>query len=178
LYLMAKEAVPWKKGEIGYPPDYEEINFLNEVIVPNDTWATFMAFTEAWDNQPRRLKKVLEKYLPICEEFGIEEPPETYSKMDEILEEPHDNLGELKDKLSEIQKTISQIDSDETSKLKKALKDFVMLQTPLQDSIAGKLNYLDREIGRCLVHLEQQRGVLILALIFISIILAKLLFFS
>lgn len=72
LYRLAKRAVPWKK-EKGYGPS-GKLAFLSELIVENDTWATFMAFSKAWADDRSRLKelelKELEKYLPRPSEIG------------------------------------------------------------------------------------------------------------
>jgi hypothetical protein len=67
LYRLAKRAVPWEK-EKGYGP-YGKLAFLSELIVENDTWATFMAFSKAWADDGSRLKE-LEKYLPRLSEIG------------------------------------------------------------------------------------------------------------
>jgi len=37
LYRLAKAAVPWRKGEKGYPPS-GELEFLSQVTVEGDTW--------------------------------------------------------------------------------------------------------------------------------------------
>lgn len=65
LYRLARQAVPWKTSEKGYPPS-GELEFLAESIVEGDTWATFMAFSAAWQNQRR---SELEKYLPRIDEI-------------------------------------------------------------------------------------------------------------
>ncbi len=76
LYRLARTAVPWKKVKTGYPPD-GELAFLADKVVDGDTWATFMAFSEAWEKEGRK-PKPLEQWLP-----RIDELPE-----DDVVEEP------------------------------------------------------------------------------------------
>ena len=45
----------WKKrkdDEISNEPVIKELEFLVELIVEGDTWATFMAFTDDWASSP------------------------------------------------------------------------------------------------------------------------------
>ena len=66
LYRLARCAVPWDSKKEGYAPS-GELEFLSEKIVSGSTWATFVAFLEAWPKTPSRAK-VLDEHLPrICE---------------------------------------------------------------------------------------------------------------
>jgi hypothetical protein len=71
LYRLAVQAVPWKKGEKGYPPS-GELAFLGEAIVDGDTWGTFMAFAAKWDEAYYHTRR-LEKHLPKIWEAGEED---------------------------------------------------------------------------------------------------------
>jgi hypothetical protein len=71
LYRLAKQAVPWKKDDKGYPPS-DELKFLAESVAKNDTWGTFMAFSTAWSKNPRLYKR-LEKFLPYVEDKDEDE---------------------------------------------------------------------------------------------------------
>ena len=79
LYRLARRAVPWKEGDRVYPswaegktyPPSGELGFLAEHIVPEDTWATFMAFSKEWRQNGRR--KHLESLLPAIGELDEED---------------------------------------------------------------------------------------------------------
>lgn len=69
LYEMAKITIPWQDGEKGYLPSNqssgnEELNFLDEIVVKGDTWATFIAFTDSWKKLGYREQEKIKKYLP------------------------------------------------------------------------------------------------------------------
>jgi hypothetical protein len=72
LYRLAREAVPWKNDEIGYPPT-DELALLEEAIVKGDPWATFVAFTKKWTEIGYAANRNLEKHLPQIWEAGEEE---------------------------------------------------------------------------------------------------------
>ncbi len=65
LYRLAQNAVPWKKFEKGYPPS-GKLKFLAKSVVEGDTWATFMAYSAAWEKQRAT---ELEIYLPSIYEI-------------------------------------------------------------------------------------------------------------
>ena len=71
LYRLAVQAVPWKRGEKGYPPT-DELAFLAEAIVEGGTWATFAAFCKKWDEARYRTNR-LERSLPKIWEAGEED---------------------------------------------------------------------------------------------------------
>jgi hypothetical protein len=76
LYQLAVTAVPWKGNEKYNPRS--DLNFLNDAIVKNDTWATYMAFSNKWKEQNNAKK--LEKLLP--EIYGFDDD-ETDSNSDD-----------------------------------------------------------------------------------------------
>jgi hypothetical protein len=80
LYMLANVAVPWNSTYVGSRPS-GKLAFLADKVVDGDTWATFMAFVEAWGDGWRG--KQLERYLPRIEELD---------EMDSGWEEP-DNEG-------------------------------------------------------------------------------------
>jgi hypothetical protein len=61
LYRLATLAVPWERSREGIQPQ-DDLTFLAEAIVPGNTWATFMAMSEAWKRH-RGDKKNLERRL-------------------------------------------------------------------------------------------------------------------
>jgi len=86
LYRLDRQAVPWKTSEKGYPPS-GELEFLAKSIVEGDTWATFMAFSAAWEKQ--RCSE-LEKYLPRI--YEIDEDTTDETKVDERQKPDHSKL--------------------------------------------------------------------------------------
>ncbi|MBW8001326.1 MAG: hypothetical protein FVQ80_04820 [Planctomycetes bacterium] len=72
LYRLANQVMPWKGKRYELT---EKLEFLKEYVVEGDTWKTFMAFSNAWQNQRVFSKNNLEKYLPIMDE--IEEESES-----------------------------------------------------------------------------------------------------
>lgn len=70
LYRLAKQAVPWKANEKGYPPR-DELEFLASLSVDGDTWTTFQNLSNEWAK--RRNAERLEKFLPRIYEVGEED---------------------------------------------------------------------------------------------------------
>lgn len=65
LYRLAKQAVPWETGEKGYTPR-DKLEFLANLCVDGDTWATFRNFSNEWAKRWDAEK--LEKFLPRIHE--------------------------------------------------------------------------------------------------------------
>ncbi|MFO1154308.1 MAG: hypothetical protein U1E42_11705 [Rhodospirillales bacterium] len=107
LYRLAVQAVPWDKKKEGYPPS-GELASLQAAVVEGDTWATFMAFSEKWHPQWKRL----EKHLPKIPEAGenevnpieAEDIDDTKRLADRVANKLSDLLaaarGELEDKIA------------------------------------------------------------------------------
>lgn len=74
LYRLAKEAIPWKANEKGYPPR-DELEFLANLSVDGDTWRTFKNFSKEWAKRPdaERLEKFLPRIYKVEKEIYIEE---------------------------------------------------------------------------------------------------------
>ena len=96
LYRLAMQAVPWKKGEKGYPPS-GELAFLEETIVEGDTWATFAAFSRKWGQAYHRTKG-LEKYLPKILEAGEEDD---FSLDEDVIDDTEPIADRIANKESE-----------------------------------------------------------------------------
>lgn len=111
LYRLAKNAVPWKKGEKGYPPS-GELEFLSKLVVGGDTWGTFMVFSEVWAKNSWRTKR-LEKHLPRIDEAGEDELAYNIQAGDEDAEESTDLMDRIKEKLTE---TVSRLADDAEGK--------------------------------------------------------------
>jgi hypothetical protein len=80
LYLLATNAVPWKKYDKGCSPS-GELEPLAEYIIEGDTWGTFMAFSTAWSKHPR-LHKRLEKYLPSIDDVDEDKDEESETEIE------------------------------------------------------------------------------------------------
>ncbi|MDH3503400.1 MAG: hypothetical protein OEZ41_05940 [Nitrospirota bacterium] len=66
LYKLAKDAVPWVKDQDGYFPK-NQLEFLAPLIVPGDTWQTFMNFSEGWKKcNTEKVHKLL-PFIPAIE---------------------------------------------------------------------------------------------------------------
>lgn len=140
LYRLAKSAVPWDTKEKGYAPS-GELEFLSEKIVPGDTWATFMAFSEAWAEGkikeaygvPSRTKG-LDKHLPLIYEFDEDdwEPEEP-----DITE----SIKRIDEKLTEIQQIINLTDNQGNAEMLEGLEQIrehdTELNTHTQQEVAG-----------------------------------------
>lgn len=63
LYMLATYAVPWREKSEKMALQ-EELAFLQEVIIEDDTWATFIAFSKIWSEKPRYETSKLVKHLP------------------------------------------------------------------------------------------------------------------
>lgn len=62
LYRLAHRAMPWDpKKEGSAPPD--TLGFLADEIIAGDTWATFMAFSEAWRRKNEELQREQDPHL-------------------------------------------------------------------------------------------------------------------
>ncbi|MFQ5717289.1 MAG: hypothetical protein ACE5GQ_09335, partial [Nitrospinales bacterium] len=90
LYRLAKNSVPWEFGASAQPPS-GELEFLKDNTVQGNTWATFIAFLEAWTHNRWQTEK-LERSLPPIEEIGegvaaAENGVESLSAVTERIEE-------------------------------------------------------------------------------------------
>ena len=104
LYRLAKQAVPWKKDEKGYPPS-GELGFLSKSVVEGDTWGTFMSFSRAWPEDSWRTKK-LEKHLPCIDEAGEDELGyDLQEEAEDKQVEPTDSLRQLTKDVTRLQAT-------------------------------------------------------------------------
>jgi hypothetical protein len=120
LYRLARCAVPWDSKKEGYAPS-GELEFLSEKIVSGDTWATFVAFSEAWPKIPSRAK-VLDKHLPRIYEIdeGHWEPEETDIDADPAIDT--ELVKSIDEKLTEIQQIINLTDNQENDALLEKLE--------------------------------------------------------
>ncbi|MGF1613949.1 MAG: hypothetical protein ACFCVA_08565 [Gammaproteobacteria bacterium] len=96
LYRLAKQAAPWSQRVTGHPPS-GALAFLGDQVKPGATWATFMAFCEAWEGSAEAAD--LEKYLPRLPEIGeiavtIDDQPSDTAKLADAIRELESRLNE------------------------------------------------------------------------------------
>ncbi len=148
LYRLARRAVPWKTEETAYPPS-TELEFLSKLIVENDTWATFMAFSQTWERSPRN--KMLEKHLPRIDEAG-----ESYEE-----DEVEDSLNE---KLSAILAKFKDSDDTGQTKLMEAFGDFARYTSQAIEQSLETMNRLKSEMDTLLQAQLRQKLLMLLAI--------------
>ena len=75
----------------------EELKFLDEIVVKGDTWATFMAFTDAWKKLDYRDQNKFKQYLPrvLDEENEIHDEDEIEENYEEICTTQRQNIIDL-----------------------------------------------------------------------------------
>ena len=59
----------WSKGDSPFLPSHQwsgndKFKAFDEIVVKGDTWATFMAFSNAWEKLNYKEQNELKKYLP------------------------------------------------------------------------------------------------------------------
>ena len=101
LYRLAQRAMPWdSKKEGSAPPD--ALGFLADEIVAGDTWATFMAFSRAWDEKIEELERDKDQ-LPVKNDL-IRSLPRIYEIEDD--EAGVDVMAEIDGKLRDMRGAI------------------------------------------------------------------------
>ena len=91
LYRLARQTVPWKPTEEECSPG-GQLEFLANLSVDGDTWATFKNFSNEWAN--RRNTERLEKYLPRIYEVEGEDIEEAFS---DDIDSAHPRMALLRD---------------------------------------------------------------------------------
>jgi len=107
LYEMAKvSTVPWDKGKSVFLPSHQgrgndELKAFDEIVVKENTWTTFMAFSDAWEKLNYKEQDKLEKYLPRV----LDRSDET----DEAFEEKPSVKANLRELYFDLQKDLNNI---------------------------------------------------------------------
>ena len=96
LYRLAKQAVPWKAAEEGYSPG-DKLEFLANLSVDGDTWATFKNFSNEWAK--RRNTERLEKSLPRIYEVGEEDIEEAF---DNDIDNDEDSMARVEKRVVDV----------------------------------------------------------------------------
>lgn len=153
LYRLAEQSVPWKTVEAAYQPR-AELEFLSKLIVKNDTWATFMAFSKAWEH--RHGNKAIEKYLPRINEAGEDNDEEDNNELG--IREAKESLDE---KLSTILSKLKDKSNEGESKLAEAFSDLASYTTKAIEKSLEAMNDFKSEIVALRRMQSSQRSVLI-----------------
>jgi hypothetical protein len=153
LYRLAKQSIPWKKGETGYPPS-TELEFLSKLIVEGDTWATFMEFSKAWADSSLRTKK-LEKHLPRIDEAG-----EDYWQDNHEAEGFVEVNKGLDEKLSAIISRLKSGNEAEWPKLIEVFSELASYTTQTIESVLEAVKSLKSEITTLRLAQSRQRVLL------------------
>jgi hypothetical protein len=177
LYRLAREAVPWKQEE-GYPPS-DKLEFLQDLVVRNSTWLTFIAFSEAWG---KIRHKKLERYLPRLTEldedwvdddddFDTEKPVLSLTDLDEKLglipTNVDKNVRELGNNLeNRLAEMVSDIEVEKNESAKELITNVGKVINHATQETVGILN---KEISMLRVTLVKYFLVIIIVLVFIFI---------
>lgn len=153
LYRLAKQSMPWKKGETGYPPS-AELEFLSKLIVEGDTWATFMAFSKAWADSSLRTEK-LEKHLPRIDEAG-----EDYWQDNHEAEGFVEVKKGLDEKISAIISRLKSGSEAEGPKLIEVFSELASYTTKTIESVLEAVKSLKSEITTLRLAQSRQRVLL------------------
>ena len=98
LYRLARQAVPWKKGEDRYLPS-GELEFLSKAVVEGDTWGTFVAYSNVRAENSSNSRK-LEEYLNQFDDPAKDEA----GRVDDESQGEH---TELLDRIEKLLETVS-----------------------------------------------------------------------
>ena len=158
LYRLANSAVPWDTKKEGYAPS-GELEFLSEKIVPGDTWATFIAFSEAWSIRSYRVKE-LDKYLPRIYEIDEDdlEPEELDSAPS--AETNSELIKSIDEKLTELQQIIKLSDNQGNEELIEGLDKIRDHATQLNTYTQNHAEGLHAEFKKLQSSLNRQRLLL------------------
>lgn len=149
LYRLAKRAVPWKSGASFQPPS-GELEFLRDNTVQGNTWATFIAFLEAW-TQNRWQTEKLEQSLPRIEKTGgdlaaAENGAGSLSAVTERIEEKLEDIFSaltvnVGNKESSFEKALANLSSHSDQSQRKILEAVVSLKAEISELRSVKKRY-------------------------------------
>jgi len=125
LYRLAKDAVPWKSKEKGYAPS-GELGFLSEDIVPDDTWATFMTFSESWLREPWRAKD-FDKHLPRIYEIDEDDWEQDDPNIDTKPEVDTELINKIDEKPSEAEGLRAELKTLESALSRQRLLIYIVI---------------------------------------------------
>jgi len=159
LYRLARQAVPWKKEDIGHPPA-GKLNFLAKIVTDKvyGTWTTFMQFSKSW---AFRHTEQLEKHLPRIEEAGEADSSEEDDHKAEDLVGAKDSLNE---KLSVMLSKLEGNEGTGQTKLMEAFGDLASYISQAIDHSVEATNGIKSEMNAVLQKQGRQRLLLFIML--------------
>jgi len=158
LYRLAKEAVPWKATEEGYTP-IDQLDFLAELSVDGDTWATFKNFSNEWAK--RRNTERLEKLLPRIYEIGEEDIEETFDNDTDIDE---DIVDRVEKRVASVLTSVSADDEEEVNSLREALGKLTAHATAFQERVSESIGNLKSDMSQLRSIVDRQKILLYLVI--------------
>ncbi len=155
LYRLAKQAVPWKTTEEGYPPT-DKLEFLAELSVKGDTWATFKNFTNEWAKRSWRITR-LEKSLPRIDEVGEKDIEKEFDNNTDNRE----NLADRVEKrVADALASISEGYEEKRKSLVEALSKLTTHATAFQERVSESIGNLKGDVSRLQAILNRQKVLL------------------
>jgi len=158
LYRLAKQAVPWKATEEGYPP-IDQLDFLAKLSVDGDTWATFKNFSNEWAK--RWNTERLEKLLPRIYEVGEEDIEETFDNDTDIDEEIADRVEK---RVASVLTSVSADDEEEGNSLREALGKLTAHATAFQERVSESIGNLRSDMSQLRSIVDRQKILLYLVI--------------
>ena len=154
LYRLAKQVVPWKAGEEGYPPR-DELEFLANLPVDGDTWATFKNFSNEWAK--RRDTERLKKFLPCICEVGEESIVEEFGN---DIDSSEDLADRVERKIKDVLASISEGDEEKDESLMKVVSKLTMHATASQERVFENIRSLKGDVSRLQAIVDRQKVLL------------------
>lgn len=166
LYRLAKQAVPWKAAEEGFPPR-DKLEFLANLSVDGETWATFKNFSNEWSK--RRNTERLEKFLPRIYEVGEEDIEEEF---DNDIDSDEDIVDRVEKRVAGVLNSISEDDEEKDKSLMEALGKLTAYATAFQERMSESVGNIKDDVSRLQAIVDRQKvllyvviGLLVLLLI-------------
>lgn len=158
LYRLARQAVPWKATEEGYPP-IDQLEFLANLSVGGDTWATFKNFSTEWAK--RWNTERLEKLLPRLYEVGEEDIEETF---DNDIDNDDDIVDRVEKRVADILTSVSADDEEKGNSPKEALGKLTIHATAFQERVSESIGNLKGDISQLRGIVDRQKVLLYLVI--------------
>jgi len=154
LYRLTKQAVPWKTTEEGYPPT-DKLEFLAELPVKGDTWATFKNFANEWAK--RRNTEGLERFLPRIYEVGEEDIEEAF---DNDIDNDEDSVDRVEKRVADVLTSISEDDEEKDKSLMEALGKLTAHATAFQERVSESIRNLKGDVSQLRAIVDRQKVLL------------------
>lgn len=160
LYRLAKQAVPWRRAAQGGCPPRDELEFLVNLSVKEDTWTTFMNYSSEWATRGSGTER-LENFLPRISEIDKDDIVEELAYDIDISE----NTAErIKKKVAQILASISSSGDENEASRMSAFRKFVTQTVTHQEKTSEGMRQLEVAISQLRATVDRQRGILYVVL--------------